>query len=422
MTRSAGTTRRRTVTFGGGTLVVLAAFVGVDLIRQAIQPAITSPEARRQALLDDINAAITSGVAFLESRQSADGAWRSQTYGFMKDGITLTPHVLSATTALPESMASASTARGVDYLLGIDPTTAVLLQPVYTAAETSWVLRLAGHEQAADPWLDLIESHQLTEQLGWPRTDARYGGWSYATSPPTYDTDAVDLIRPDANMSATVFGVGALKLAGRLSPVRAEAAIAFVELIQSGGMWFSPLDDARNKAGWVPSGLPDPVPLISPAVRRVRSDGERLGNFGFYHNVYGSPTADGVRTLLACGLPLDDTRVRAAGDWLIEHFRADTVPGDFADGRERLRHGYYHYYAWSVSHALRRLGVTHAGADRQTPWADQLALALIASQRVDGSWRNASTDGKEDDPLVATPFALSALAVCRNALMEVPAE
>ncbi|MEM9252049.1 MAG: hypothetical protein AAGB29_06835, partial [Planctomycetota bacterium] len=105
-----------------------------------------------------------------------------------------------------------------------------------------------------------------------------------------------------------------------------------------------------------------------------------------------------------------------------EHFLPDTVPGDFADGREPLRHGYYHYYAWSVSHALRRLGVTHAGVDRETPWAEQLAEALIATQDADGAWRNASTDGKEDDPLVATPFALSALAVCRNALMEMPSE
>ncbi|MEO0966158.1 MAG: hypothetical protein AAFY08_13700 [Planctomycetota bacterium] len=416
MIRSAGKTRRRAVTGGGSALCLLAV---VWLLPSCDGP---SPHTKRQALLDDINTAIAKGIAFLEAQQSPDGAWRSQTYGFMRDGITLTPHVLSATIALPESMATDSTQRGVDYLLAIDPTTAVLLQPVYTAAETSWVLRLAGHEQAADPWLDLIEAHQLTEQLGWPRTDARYGGWSYATTPPVYNPETLDLNRPDANISATVFGVGALKLAGRLSEQQAGAAVDFVELVQSGGMWFSPLDDARNKAGWVPSGLPDPVPLISPAVRRERSSGEELTNFGFYHNAYGSPTADGVRILLACGLTLNDPRVLAARDWLVERFRADTVPGDFADGREALRHGYYHYYAWSVSHALRRLGVTHAGADRDTPWADQLALALIASQRADGAWRNPSTDGKEDDPLIATPFALSALAVCRNALMETPAE
>ncbi|MEO0586968.1 MAG: hypothetical protein AAF078_04945 [Planctomycetota bacterium] len=378
----------------------------------------------RRVLAGAISAAIERGVLFLESQQDTDGAWRSQTYGFMRDGVTLTPHVLSATVVLPESMASESTARGVDYLLTLDPETAVLLQPVYTAAATSWVLRYAGHEAAAEPWLDLIEAHQLTDQLGWPRTDPRYGGWSYAVEPPAYRSDAIDRTRPDANISATLFAVGALRLAGRLSEAQASGALDLMSLLQdsqvggpTGGMWFSPLDHARNKAG------------VEWRMRIEFPIGHRPGEADVVlhpeltHALpYGSATADGVRVLLACGLSHDDSRVVGARDWLVEHFRADTVPGDFAPDREPLRHGYYHYYAWSVSHALRRLGVTHAGADRETSWAEQLALALLATQEPDGAWRNASTDGKEDDPLVATPFALSALAVCRNALMEMPAE
>jgi hypothetical protein len=36
-------------------------------------------------------------------------------------------------------------------------------------------------------------------------------------------------------------------------------------------------------------------------------------------------------------------------------------------------------------------------------------------QRPDGSWANRFTDGKEDDPLIATPLALLALVNCRDA-------
>jgi hypothetical protein len=381
-----------------------------------------SPEADRQALLDDINASIADAVALLETQQSSDGAYRSQTYGFMRDGPTLTPHVLSALAVLPESMASDATRRGVDYLLTLDPDTTVLLQPVYTAAATSWVLRYAGHESAADPWLDLIESHQLTEQLGWPRTDPRYGGWSYATTPPRYGPDAIDATRPDANISATVFAIGALKLSDRLTARHLGPALDFAMLLRSadgGGFGFSPTDPARNKAGVIDDASERQRPFpVRPYPFRPRMDRIQERVRMVEAQPYGSATADGVRVMLACGLDTRWDQVAASRDWLVEHFRADTVPGNFRGDREPLRHGYYHYYAWSVSHALRRLGVTHAGADRDTPWAEQLALALIESQEADGAWRNRSTDGKEDDPLVATPFALATLAVCRNAMME----
>ena len=45
-----------------------------------------------------------------------------------------------------------------------------------------------------------------------------------------------------------------------------------------------------------------------------------------------------------------------------------------------------------------------------------LASELMARQREDGSWKNRFTDGKEDDPLVAMPFAMEALAACRIAI------
>jgi hypothetical protein len=39
-----------------------------------------------------------------------------------------------------------------------------------------------------------------------------------------------------------------------------------------------------------------------------------------------------------------------------------------------------------------------------------MAASLKATQRRDGSWRNSENLVKEDDPLIATPFAVMALA------------
>jgi hypothetical protein len=50
------------------------------------------------------------------------------------------------------------------------------------------------------------------------------------------------------------------------------------------------------------------------------------------------------------------------------------------------------------------------------PIGDPLAETLLAKQGADGSWQSASTEMREDDPLVATPFAAAALAVARTIL------
>jgi len=42
-------------------------------------------------------------------------------------------------------------------------------------------------------------------------------------------------------------------------------------------------------------------------------------------------------------------------------------------------------------------------------WRESLVDAVLAEQAEDGSWRNESPLQKEDDPLVATGFAVQAL-------------
>ena len=131
---------------------------------------------------------------------------------------------------------------------------------------------------------------------------------------------------------------------------------------------------------------------------------------------YGSTTADGLRALLACGLPLDHPRVAAAREWLQENYSADRHPGRYAKERESARPAVYYYYCCSVAQALKAAGVkelpTEAGKVR---WAEVLAEALLQRQRKDGSWVNPAVAVREDDPVVATCLAVTALAACRAA-------
>jgi len=130
-------------------------------------------------------------------------------------------------------------------------------------------------------------------------------------------------------------------------------------------------------------------------------------------------TCDGLRALLQCGFTAKHPRVIAARRWLEQNFSVASNPGVFQKDREVLRDAYYYYYAWSLAHALMALNVHEV----QTPkgpqrWAGALSRELIRRQNRDGSWANPYTDAKEDDPLVATPFAISALIICQYFLGE----
>src|SRR5262249_20896450 len=226
----------------------------------------------------------------------------------------------------------------------------------------------------------------------------------------------------DADLSSTLFAVGAL----RIAEVAAEdpavrKALTFVERCQNvatddrsgdprfddGGVFFSTTHPLRHKAR---RAATDPMRNKAGVAGTDRSGRTR------FHS-YGSATADGLRALLRCGLAKDHPRVVAARRWLESHFSAASHPGTFEPAREADREANYFYYAWSVAHAFRALGIAEIETDgRRVAWAEALASELIHRQRDDGTWSTRFTASKEDDPLVASPFAAGALANCRTVL------
>jgi hypothetical protein len=122
---------------------------------------------------------------------------------------------------------------------------------------------------------------------------------------------------------------------------------------------------------------------------------------------------------LRCGLHADHPRIVSAQRWLQRNFSAQVNPGTFEPGTEVEQAATYFYYTWSVSHAFRALEVRSWPIDgREFAWAAPLANELIARQRADGTWANPVGASKEDDPLVATPLAVGALALCRAAMIQ----
>ncbi len=374
--------------------------------------------------LERIDRSLSLAVAFLLSRQAQDGAWRSDVYGHFKDGDALTPLVLQTLlAAAPPSSTEPSCRRGAAYLVdmvrpdgSIDPGPQGLSYPVYTAAGAVLVLSHPSNERqrpARDAWRAFLRRRQLTEDLGWLPTDPEFGGWGFAEDVPRKPGPGD--VRPpllESNLSATVFALEALRGAGVPASDPAFArALTFLRRRQNhaddpaqreaafddGGFFFIYDDAARNKAGLAGKD--------STARERYYS--------------YGSTTADGLRALLACGLPSTAPRVVAARTWLESHFDAETHPGTYAAASEPLRAAVYYYYCWSAAQALRAVGSAQIRTSKgMVRWAGALAEALMHRQQADGSWLNPVRAVREDDPLVATSLAAAALAVCRDELRQ----
>jgi squalene-hopene/tetraprenyl-beta-curcumene cyclase len=368
-----------------------------------------------------IDRALARAADFLVARQDEDGAWRSDFYGSLRDGPSLTPLVLRSL-GLAESSAErapgrkSARQRGLDYLAAmarpdgtIDEGPHGLSQPAYTAALTVVVLSSAGdkYRPARDAWLKYLRGRQLTEALGWDPADKEYGGWGYCAILPR--KPAPGEARPpllESNLSATAFALTALK-AGETPPddPALKAALVFVKRCQNyaddadrrdpafddGGFFFIYDDPARNKAG--------------------AAGQDRLGRQRFAS--YGSATADGLTCfhVLDCR---DTPRTSAAWGWLEAHFDVSTHPGNYAADREASRNAVYYYYCRSLALALARrphVQEIHTPAGK-VPWAKTLAEELIKRQREDGSWVNDVMAQRENGPLVATSEAVEALWWC----------
>jgi len=159
-------------------------------------------------------------------------------------------------------------------------------------------------------------------------------------------------------------------------------ALVYLERSQNpdGGFYFSAVNPEINKAG------------------------NSSGGFASY----GTATADGVLALRAAGINDEDPRVKKALAWLVEHHQPDRAPGfdkikqdaSIQSTQQSILYetsgkwagGLRFYYAHAISRVLPEL------------------LVELPPQGADGSFKNDVNLVKEDDPLIATSFALYAMA------------
>lgn len=303
------------------------------------------------------------GIAWLLDHQADDGGWHSETYGLLRSGQSLTPFVLEA---LLTARADAPVERAIDFLrkhtrdglIGMASDTPDY--PNYATALAVKAMVLAGRRDEARPLVEALRRQQLIEPLGWKPSDAAYGAWGIGGAARTAP------FAGHVDLSMTRHVIEALAAAGGPDDALAKARI-FVDRCRGrdNGFHFSTVVNDANKAG-----------------------SDRAG-----YRSYGTATADGILAFRAIG-----ATDSAATVWLRKNHAAGSAPGFDGEAYARWPAGLRYYYAAVSSEVI---GCTPA-----------MAGALARRQRPDGSWANEEPLVKEDDPLIATAFAVRALARC----------
>lgn len=321
-----------------------------------------------------------AALYFLLGSQSADGAWRSETYGAFRSGHALTPIVLRALSHfLEQERVVEACARGVKWLLAQQK---VWLDcyPVHLASAMLETLpKLPALLPLEAQAVDRLWKLQLGREAGWAADHPSFGGWAYAPVAAKPEEEIPAMQQP--NLSATVMALDGLCAVGKGSSAIKDARAFLLHCQNYGtgddrfddGGFFQVADDpARNKAG--------------------RSGVDRGGRMRL--RSYASATSDGLRGLHHCRDAGDRDRITAAVRWL-RMYRWS------ASGQENSPADLIYYAARSITVSARLVPEVRKECA-------ELPALLAAGQKRNGSWQNPSGEMREDCPLVATALALEA--------------
>jgi squalene-hopene/tetraprenyl-beta-curcumene cyclase len=227
--------------------------------------------------------------------------------------------------------------------------------------------------------------------------------------------------RQYADLSNTYMALEGIKLAEQSeSPDRAvtgeakrlnwAAAIEFVTRVQnlpgSNDQAWAQKASADDRGGFVYH------PGESKAGEETSEDGSRR-----FHS-YGSMSYAGLLSFIYADVNRDDPRVQAAADWIRRHYTVDDNAGM---GKQGL---YYNYHTMAKALSYWGENPLSLADGRRVWWRKEIALKLNSLQKIDpelqaGYWVNDNGRWWENDPVLATCYAMVALQVAAGPALRV---
>jgi squalene-hopene/tetraprenyl-beta-curcumene cyclase len=326
-------------------------------------------------------------VDFLKSSQADDGSWTSNT----STGVTAL-----AITALLDSgvpVSDQNVAKGLAALEKYVQKDGGIYHPStshknYETCVAVLALKAANAGGRYDRILagadKFLRGLQWDEEEGIDKSDVRYGGADYGPSKK----------RPD--LSNTQFLVEALKTMGaKDDDPNIQKALVFVSRCQNleSPHNQTPLSAKVNDGGFIYTvAAGGSSPAGSTANGGLRS--------------YGSMTYAGLKSMIYAGLTATDPRVKAASEWIRQHYTVEENPGL---GQQGL---YYYFDTFAKTLTALKVDQFEDAAGQKHDWRKELADHLFALQQPNGSWLNPKERWLEGDPNLGTSYALLALKYC----------
>lgn len=363
---------------------LVLAWVASVVLHHAMSPA----RAQEPAAPPEVKAAIQRGLEYLRTKgQAEDGTFTIQA----GPGIT----ALAVTAAIRNGAAldDPLVAKGLKALEGfIQPDGGIYGNGRLKNYETCVGILAFAAANADGRYKNVLanaNSFVRGMQIGaggdGDQLDPRWGGVGYGGPE-----------RPD--LSNTTYFIDALVAAGADGEDEAiQRALAFVSRCQN-------LDTAFNDTRYANLVGDGGFYYVIPTDDGDGDSERRTENGGL--RSYGSMSYSGFKSLVYAGLSENDPRVKAVLDWVSKNYSVEENPGVGSAGL------FYYYHAFASGLAAGKVDEVTDAAGARHDWRKDLAAELIKRQNADGSWTNANRQWFENDPNLATAFALLALANC----------
>lgn len=390
-------------------LFLLAA---IALAASALQAADGPPlrKAGNESLRNEVETAISKGLAWLKAQQQPDGSFRNPLAPAAEpEHPALSALPLMAFAGDPAGRGATENAdvlkRGYAYLrTKAQPDGGIYIKGLSNYNTSVALMALLTSRDPQDEPIALAARKFIGAQqasgMVKPETDGGFGYGPVGASPKRGHPDLDNTLVTLEAIRAFAKARPSTELAGG-KDLNWNAAIDFISRCQNlpshnKADWAS--DDPQNKGGFVY------YPGFSNAGEVQLPDGKTA------LRSYGSMTYGGLLSFIYADLTKDDPRVQAALDWLSKNYTLEENPGM---GRQGLYY-YYHLAAKGLASAgVREL----TGPDgKKIDWPRDLALKLINLQNADGSWVNDTARWMEKDPVLVTTYGVLTLAILHNQL------
>ncbi|MEQ8637660.1 hypothetical protein [Gimesia maris] len=377
------------------------------LIAQDPLTEIPVDQERFQSRQQQVSNALLKGRRWLEQQQSDDGSWQSKTYASLESRV--------ATSALAMSTLVELTSAGVEQKETINRGLLFLKSkinqeeiwksveaesnyPLYSiclmlATLNQYQLEATVNRELRDSLSrELLRRQRILQADRLSEGDVA-GGWG-----PGSDSFQQGSAANPANVSVTYFALAALTGAQKLPLKNRFAALDYLQHCQLP-------TEATGAGGFVFTFIPD---------HPLNKAGSKLNQTGKLYGVpYLSASCDGISALLACDVTSADRRIQTALTILpqLSHSRLAEFPFNTKRSYQKLD-ALYFYEAAATTRVWKQLKEQGVENPYLNSRCHELLQTLIARQQADGHWENPLPWMMEDDPLIATAFALQTLHHC----------